>query len=483
MRKFLLTLSLFAGFAFSQPCSGLADLEINYMGTFKSKSDFMQTGNTYSISLPRAADKITLKPTPCYEGAPVTGGFENVYLPVGTTGYTITVDGTSYAVKITRNVEGTSVDTKNILSGLKVSSGADNYALSPSFNKNVNSYSVQIPFKAAGAVSVDATPDYRYGGLRYENSDGEEIPNSGISLLPNTSKIMKIRVIAEDAATQNGIYTLTLNKMAGNTNNNLGSLEVFLNGDAFDNVLLDFDPSVLDYTLEVDNSTETVTVKSAKAVELFGEFQGQHEWIDQPLYCGDNKFEITVVSEIGEKKTYKLNIVRTGCVAPSSSSGTTPSSSSVTEPSSSSTTEPSSSSETPSSSSVVSSSSSGTTPSSSSGEQPSSSSIGDGSSSSGGGTPSSSSGSGTSSSSGGGTPIRLSQVAKGPLFAYASGNAIILGNLPVGAKVEVYNLRGKLISSRALNQVNQGSDMSISVQTKGVYIVKAGTEKFRIAVK
>jgi hypothetical protein len=69
------------------------------------------------------------------------------------------------------------------------------------------------------------------------------------------------------------------------------------------------------------------------------------------------------------------------------------------------------------------------------------------------------------------TPIRTPQIASGNIIAYAMGNNIVLQNLPSNAKVEVYGLNGKLVSSKSFNQVNQGSDI-IPMQTKGVYIVK-----------
>jgi hypothetical protein len=66
-----------------------------------------------------------------------------------------------------------------------------------------------------------------------------------------------------------------------------------------------------------------------------------------------------------------------------------------------------------------------------------------------------------------------------------------LQNLPTGAKVEVFNLNGKLISSKSLNQVNHGSDnfgvQTISVHTKGMYIVKISSvsikQMLRVAVR
>jgi uncharacterized membrane protein YgcG len=127
----------------------------------------------------------------------------------------------------------------------------------------------------------------------------------------------------------------------------------------------------------------------------------------------------------------------------------------------------------------------------------SSSSGGSSSSSSGGG--SSSSGDGGSSSSGGGSsssgaglsssgnnndkeaPIRISQIATGPLFGYATGKTIVLGNVPKGAKIDVYNLRGELISSKSFNKANQSSEF-IEVQAKGIYFIKVNSQALRIPV-
>jgi PKD repeat protein len=70
------------------------------------------------------------------------------------------------------------------------------------------------------------------------------------------------------------------------------------------------------------------------------------------------------------------------------------------------------------------------------------------------------------------SPIRIPQLAGGNIRAYAMGNSIVLQNLPTGAKVEVFGLSGKLVYS---NRENRGSDMSISVRTKGMYIVKVSS--------
>jgi hypothetical protein len=98
--------------------------------------------------------------------------------------------------------------------------------------------------------------------------------------------------------------------------------------------------------------------------------------------------------------------------------------------------------------------------SSSSATTPSSSSVGSSSSSSIGGS-SSSSGIAPSSSSGNPTPI--------------IGKTIVLQNLPKNTKIEVYNLQGKLVYSTT-------SHLKIPVQTKGVYVVKAGSQTMKVSV-
>ncbi|MCL2206720.1 MAG: T9SS type A sorting domain-containing protein [Fibromonadales bacterium] len=76
------------------------------------------------------------------------------------------------------------------------------------------------------------------------------------------------------------------------------------------------------------------------------------------------------------------------------------------------------------------------------------------------------------------TPIRQPQITANKIFAYATSNFIVLGNLPKNSKVEIYNLQGKLISNKS------GSDnLQIMVHAKGIYIVNVGMKTFRVAVR
>jgi hypothetical protein len=78
------------------------------------------------------------------------------------------------------------------------------------------------------------------------------------------------------------------------------------------------------------------------------------------------------------------------------------------------------------------------------------------------------------------TPVRLPQIATGSIRVQATANAIVLENLPKNAKVEVYSLQGKLVYS---TYPENPQILRIGVQTKGIYVVKAGTQTMRVAVR
>jgi len=80
----------------------------------------------------------------------------------------------------------------------------------------------------------------------------------------------------------------------------------------------------------------------------------------------------------------------------------------------------------------------------------------------------------------GSTPILLPQIASSNIIAKAIGNNIVLENLPTNAKVELYNLQGKRIYSSIPENPRI---LRILVQTKGIYVIKAGPQTMRIAVK
>jgi hypothetical protein len=77
-------------------------------------------------------------------------------------------------------------------------------------------------------------------------------------------------------------------------------------------------------------------------------------------------------------------------------------------------------------------------------------------------------------------PIRHPQTASGNIRVQTIANAIVLENLPTNAKVEVYNLQGKRIYSSI---PENPQILRILVQTKGIYVVKTGSQIMRVAVR
>jgi hypothetical protein len=78
------------------------------------------------------------------------------------------------------------------------------------------------------------------------------------------------------------------------------------------------------------------------------------------------------------------------------------------------------------------------------------------------------------------TPIRLPQITNGQIIVQVTNDGIVLENLPHNSKIEVYNLHGKRIY---LGNPENSKILKIMVQTKGIYIVKAGMQTFRVAVR
>jgi len=77
------------------------------------------------------------------------------------------------------------------------------------------------------------------------------------------------------------------------------------------------------------------------------------------------------------------------------------------------------------------------------------------------------------------TPI-LPQIATGSIRVQATANAITLENLPKNTKVQIYSLQGKQIYSA---NSDNSQILRIPVQTKGMYVVKAGSQTVRVAVR
>jgi len=68
----------------------------------------------------------------------------------------------------------------------------------------------------------------------------------------------------------------------------------------------------------------------------------------------------------------------------------------------------------------------------------------------------------------------------GRIGVQTTSNAITLENLPKNTKVQIYSLQGKQIYSA---NSDNSQILRIPVQTKGIYVVKAGNQTLRVAVR
>jgi hypothetical protein len=75
--------------------------------------------------------------------------------------------------------------------------------------------------------------------------------------------------------------------------------------------------------------------------------------------------------------------------------------------------------------------------------------------------------------------VIISRIASGQTIIQATSNAILLENLPSDAKVQIYDLRGKLIYS----QFSTLNSQFIPIQTKGLYFIKINNAVSRVVVR
>jgi len=78
------------------------------------------------------------------------------------------------------------------------------------------------------------------------------------------------------------------------------------------------------------------------------------------------------------------------------------------------------------------------------------------------------------------SPIHKSKLTTSNALAKSIGNTIVLENLPKNAKIEVYNLNGKLIYNSPLSTINS---QLINVHAKGIYFIRVNTETMSVVVK
>lgn len=156
----------------------------------------------------------------------------------------------------------------------------------PNFNKNTASYTVNT---TKSSVVISATP----------SSNLASITGTGTKNLACGSNVYTIKVTAENSKYKN--YTVGITRTCDKN--------VYLKGINISSGTLtpEFNKTTTNYKVEVDKTVEKITVTgipSATTQTIKGNVT------DKKLEFGDNKIEITVLSQTGEKQTYTLNIIR-----------------------------------------------------------------------------------------------------------------------------------------------------------------------------
>ncbi len=231
----------------------------------------------------------------------VVDNLNDVELKVGNNKIEIVViaeDGSSTTYHVNVNRSKPSKSSNNSLSELKVSEGS----LSPKFNEKVLDYHVTVD---SSVDSIDIYPKvkdkkakvkYRYKGREVESL--EDLP------LEFGDNKVEILVTSESGETKK--YTVTVEKKKSD-DNYLKDLDVSSGSE------LKFDKNTNSYTVNVPYDQDTITVTSdvedSKSKTSY-KFNGKEveSLEDLELNPGDNEVEVTVTSESGKKRTYKVTI-------------------------------------------------------------------------------------------------------------------------------------------------------------------------------
>ena len=162
-----------------------------------------------------------------------------------------------------------------------------NGEISPEFNKEVTKYDVNV---LEDVTSLDMNIKLEDPYAKYDVI--------GNNKLESGKNVVTIRVTSEDKKRVK-TYTLNVNKSLSN-NNNLLMIKVN------DNPVENFDKNILEYNIKLENDINSVDISSIRE-SLTSTVTGNGKY---SLIEGNNEILLTVTSESGSEKIYKLNIYR-----------------------------------------------------------------------------------------------------------------------------------------------------------------------------
>ncbi|MGN1337145.1 MAG: cadherin-like beta sandwich domain-containing protein [Candidatus Coprovivens sp.] len=254
----------------------------------------------YYVTVPNNIDKVTINATPEKSTTTVNGTGEHNLITSSINIINITAtaeNGTveTYTLYITREK-----NDNNYLSSIKVFNEEIEYNLTPSFDKEIDEYEVDVPIGTT-TISIEAT-------LEKDTSTYRLLDNNSIKLGLNIKRIM---AIAENGNTR--IYTIKINRPPSD-NNLLSIIDVYNSNNHYqlmytddnDNKQYGFEESITEYELEVENNITYLDV-NAIPVDQFANVNGNGRY---NLIVGQNEINIVVKSETNENKIYKIIVTR-----------------------------------------------------------------------------------------------------------------------------------------------------------------------------
>jgi len=264
---------------------------------------FSANTTTYNVSVPADATIAKIEGSANDSKAKVSG-LGNITLKDGSTTATVKVtaeDGTikTYTINFIKEEPKTEEEKKDSDATLK-SLSVSGYTLSPTFKKNVNTYSMKVKNNITG-LNVTAIP----------TSDKAIVTISGNKNWKEGVNVVTIKVTAENGSVNT--YTVNVTRESSNTNsttttkssdNYLKSLII----NSSHEISQEFNKDVSNYEINVPYEVEKldlsyVTNDGKAKVEITG---------NENFKAGEvNTVQIIVTAEDGTKRVYTLNVTRT----------------------------------------------------------------------------------------------------------------------------------------------------------------------------
>lgn len=266
-----------------------ATLSKLYIGGYTLNPTFNKNTNVYTINVGEAVGGLNVDATPSSSKAKVEVKGNNGW-KYGMNHVTIVVTAengnkNTYIINVNRKDPSGKTENKSNDSYLN-SLVVNDATLSPSFDKDISSYNVKVPYDME-KLDISYVTSNNKAKVEILNNDELKVGNNNI----------QVKVTAEDGSIR--IYTINATRSALSSNNNLK----ILSANGFQ-LSPGFAKDILEYNVKVNSNTDSLDLTalaesdSAK-VEITG---------NKNFQVGNNVVLIKVTDENGFSKYYQINV-------------------------------------------------------------------------------------------------------------------------------------------------------------------------------